>query len=147
MIAEIRAPKSTNVVLLLVAPSWTPRPMALPPSALATIGLMMASVKALIKVLKASAMTRPTATTMTSARMRKFLSPVSIPRTFLTVPRAERGLRAGPVRPSVEDDDIVPDQAKVKGHARPGCGEPNGHGPHHLRTARLLITPPGPARA
>src|SRR6185437_7191072 len=41
-------------------------------------GLMMLSVKALTRLLKASAMTRPTATTMTSPRIRKFLKPFNI---------------------------------------------------------------------
>src|ERR1700733_13192792 len=39
------------------------------------MGLMMLVVKAVIRPLKAKAMTSPTATTITSPRMRKFLKP------------------------------------------------------------------------
>ena len=79
MTAEMKAPKSTNVLALPVWPSWTPRPAELPPWKRATIGLMMLVVKAKIRPLKASATTSPTATTMTSPRMRKFLKPLNMP--------------------------------------------------------------------
>src|SRR3981189_1800501 len=75
MIAEIKEPKSTKVLGLLAAPSWTPRPSDLPPWKLDTMGLMMLVVKAVIRPLKAKATTSPTATTITSPRMRKFLKP------------------------------------------------------------------------
>ncbi len=86
MIAEMNEPMLSSVVLLPALPSWTPRPMELPPPALATIGLMMLVVKEAIRVLNASAITSPTATMMTSPRMRKFLNPVSMLRTSLAVP-------------------------------------------------------------
>ena len=47
----------------------------LPPWNRATMGLMMSVVKAVIRPLKARATTSPTATTITSPRMRKFLKP------------------------------------------------------------------------
>src|SRR5580698_3207774 len=103
MIAEMREPKSTKVLALCGLPSWTPRPSELPPWKRATMGLMMLVVNAVIRPLKASATTSPTAMTMTSPRKRKFLKPRnmlssdSLPRTAPgmadTMPR--RGL-AGP---------------------------------------------------
>src|SRR5262252_150383 len=55
-----------------------PLPAAPPPAAALTSGVMMLSVKALISVLKASATTRPTAITIRSPCIRKFLKPFSI---------------------------------------------------------------------
>src|ERR1035438_3476645 len=75
MMAEINEPKSTKVLGFPAAPSWTPRPSDLPPWNRDTIGLMMSVVKAVIRPLKAKAMTSPTATTITSPRIRKFLKP------------------------------------------------------------------------
>src|SRR5580692_5451103 len=75
MIAEIKLPKLLKVLGLLAAPSWTPRPSDLPPWNRDTMGLMMLVVKAVIRPLKAKATTSPTATTITSPRMRKFLKP------------------------------------------------------------------------
>ena len=63
-----------------------PKPMPLPPPALATIGLMMFVVNEMIRALKASAITSPTATMMTSPRMRKFLNPVNMLEPSLAVP-------------------------------------------------------------
>ena len=69
-------PRSTNVFGLWSLPSWTPRPMDLPPCSRATIGLMMSLVNAAISMLNASATTSPTAMTITSPRSRKFLKPL-----------------------------------------------------------------------
>src|SRR5689334_13260752 len=115
MIAEMKPPKFRNVALLFGAPRWTPRPTEFFPSNLATIGLMMLAVNAAIRALKASAMASPTATVMMSPRMMKFLNPVSTPRTSLTVPPRGRGRETGLVRPDVDDDDIVPGQARSRG--------------------------------
>jgi len=95
MIEEISPPKFRNVALLLALPSWTPRPMALPPSALDTIGLMMFEVKAAIRALKASAMASPTATVTMSPRMMKFLNPVNMREPSLAVPAGFRAVRCG----------------------------------------------------
>ena len=74
MIAEMKAPKSTSVLELPDRIS-TPSPF-LPPVKLWIIGLMILLVKAAIRALNARAMTRPTATTITSPRIRKFLNPL-----------------------------------------------------------------------
>jgi hypothetical protein len=52
--------------------------VALPPASAFTSGVMMLSVKALIKVLDARATTRPTATMIKSPCIRKFLKPRNI---------------------------------------------------------------------
>src|SRR6266568_689617 len=75
MIAETNDPKFRNVVLLPAWPSCTPRPIDFPPWNLAMIGLMMEVVNALMRPLNARATTSPTAVTMTSPRIRKFLKP------------------------------------------------------------------------
>jgi hypothetical protein len=74
MIAEMKAPKSTSVLGLPDRIS-TPSPF-LPGSKLWTSGLMRSVVKAVIRALNARATTRPTATTITSPRIRKFLNPL-----------------------------------------------------------------------
>src|SRR5579872_937055 len=74
MIAEMSAPKS-RMVFGFPERICTPRP-TLPPVRLCTNGLTISLVKALIRALNARAMTRPTATTITSPRIRKFLKPL-----------------------------------------------------------------------
>ena len=74
MIAEMNAPISTNVFGLPLR-IWKPRP-TWPPVKLWMIGLMMLVVNAVIRALNARAMTSPTATTITSPRIRKFLKPL-----------------------------------------------------------------------
>src|SRR5579875_661612 len=74
MIADTNAPKLSSCPL-----TWTPRPTFLPPPAALTSGVMTLSVNALISVLNASAITRPTATTMMSPCIRKFLNPFMLP--------------------------------------------------------------------
>src|SRR5579875_3596217 len=75
MIAAMNAPRSMRWPL-----SVHPRPLpaAPPPAAALTSGVMMLSVNALISVLNASATTRPTAMTIRSPCIRKFLKPLSI---------------------------------------------------------------------
>src|SRR5579862_2092867 len=86
MIAEMNDPIFKKVLALPAWPSCQPRPMAVFPSALATIGLMTSVVNELISVLNARATTSPTATTITSPRKRKFLNPrMSCPPTVLAV--------------------------------------------------------------
>ena len=74
MIAEMNAPKFMNVFGLPLR-IWKPRP-TLPPVKLWTIGLMMLFVNEVISALNARAMTSPTATTITSPRITKFLKPL-----------------------------------------------------------------------
>lgn len=69
---------SRKVALLPALPSCQPNPSVLPPCAAATSGLMIESVTALTSVENAKATTNPTATTITSPRMRKFLNPLTM---------------------------------------------------------------------
>ena len=85
MIDEITPPKLTNVALPPL-PICTPRPTEWPPWARATSGLMILDVNEAIRALKASATASPTATTMMSPRMRKFLNPVNMLEPSLAVP-------------------------------------------------------------
>src|SRR5215470_14392797 len=87
--------------LLMVQPSPAP---AFPPPAIAlTSGLMMLSVKALTRVLNASATTRPTAMTTRSPCIRKFLKPFSTsPPRWVRV----RGQRRPQQLPSI--GEIIP---------------------------------------
>src|SRR4249919_729700 len=74
MTAEMNAPISTSVFGLPLR-IWKPRP-TLPPVKLWMIGLMMSAVNAVIRALNARATTSPTATTIMSPRIRKFLKPL-----------------------------------------------------------------------
>src|SRR6516164_7326759 len=79
MIAEINAPRFRYVASPPPLTNCQPRPGPLtPPWADAMSGLMMLSVNALTRLLNAKATTSPTATTITSPRIRKFLKPVSM---------------------------------------------------------------------
>src|SRR5579862_1965805 len=74
MIAEMKLPNFTSVWGLPDRIS-TPSPFLLPVKLLMS-GVMRSLVKAVIKVLNARATTRPTATTITSPRIKKFLNPL-----------------------------------------------------------------------
>src|SRR6266702_6021256 len=77
MTEEMSEPKSTSVLGLL-ARICTPSP-TLPPWKLCTSGLTMSFVNAVTRPLNARATTSPTATTITSPRIRKFLKPLIHP--------------------------------------------------------------------
>src|SRR5262249_33745775 len=95
MIAEIKAPRFRYVASPPPVTNCQPRPGPLtPPWADAMSGLMMLSVNALTRLLNANATPRPTATTMTSPRIRKFLKPFSMsispyPRIECHAPQAD----------------------------------------------------------
>src|ERR1035437_5620008 len=79
MMAEMNAPT------LMVWPLRTqPSPLEEDfPATELTRGVMMLSVKALIRVLKANATTKPTAMTIKSPCMRKFLKPLNMANSLL----------------------------------------------------------------
>src|SRR5579863_5604362 len=81
-----------KVLVLFAAPSCTPSAIGWLPWARFTNGSMMPVVNALMSPLKASATTRPTATTTMSPRKRKLLNPLIAPPRGAP-PRARR-LRA-----------------------------------------------------
>src|SRR5262249_36905089 len=79
MIAEMNGARVRYVASPPPSTNCQPRPGPLtPPWADAMRGLMMLSVNALTRLLNAKATTSPTATTITSPRIRKFLKPVSM---------------------------------------------------------------------
>src|SRR5579883_391452 len=103
MTAVTNAPMLRNVAGFPSRPSCHPSPTDEPPEARVMGGLITLVVNADTRLLKARATTRPTATTTTSPRMRKFLNPlstcVSLPcclraRSRQQDPMAERLLRA-----------------------------------------------------
>src|SRR5262249_30354425 len=71
---------------------------------------MILAVNEAISALNASATASPTATVTMSPRMRKFLNPVNMLRTFPSRPRRLRAveMRGGASRPAVDADHIVP---------------------------------------
>src|ERR1035437_10527967 len=75
----------TNAPTLIVWPLRTqPSPLEEDfPATELTRGVMMLSVKALIRVLKANATTKPTAMTIKSPCMRKFLKPLNMANSLL----------------------------------------------------------------
>src|SRR6185312_2381432 len=98
MIAEMNEPKSTSVFGLPLR-IWKPRPW-LPGTKLWMIGLMMLVVNEVIRALNARAMTSPTATTITSPRIRKFLKPLILPSPIRDSRPTGRDARPSPVFPA-----------------------------------------------
>src|SRR5436189_4827371 len=94
MIAEMNAPISTTVFGLPLR-IWKPRP-TLPPVKAWMIGLMMSLVNEVIRALNARATTSPTATTIMSPLMRKFLKPLIFLLRFAVIRPAGRGARPPP---------------------------------------------------
>src|SRR5437870_4599023 len=94
MTAEINAPISTTVFGLPLR-IWKPRP-TLPPVKAWMIGLMMSLVNAAIRALNARATTSPTATTIMSPRIRKFLKPLIFLLRFADIRPAGRDARPPP---------------------------------------------------
>src|SRR5438128_1154994 len=79
MIAEIKPPRFRYVPSPPPLTNCQPKPGPFtPPCAAAIRGLMILSVNALTRLLNAKATTSPTATTITSPRIRKFLKPLNI---------------------------------------------------------------------
>jgi hypothetical protein len=71
----MNAPKSIRCLLIVQPSPYEPAP---PPPAALTSGVMMLSVKVLISVLNARATTKPTAITINSPCIKKFLKPLRI---------------------------------------------------------------------
>src|SRR5580698_3103071 len=80
----------------MVQPS--PFPAAPPPPAALTSGVMMLLVNARISVLKARAMTRPTAMTINSPCIRKLRKPLSMPHSPAVVPPCDGTILGAPLR-------------------------------------------------
>src|SRR5215469_5067910 len=158
MTAEMKEPMFTNVALVPALPSCQPRPSVWLGSARAMIGLMTLVVKALTRVLNASATIRPTATTMTSPLSRKFLkprmlSPVVIPASaaYCITSVTQDAIRSayGMIRAGADGGEVrhgrtrgaVHDQGNAPGPA--GSHSRGGAGPHsgcrHPRAERRQL--------
>src|SRR5579862_7868601 len=128
MRAEMNAPKFTTWPLTV-----NPRPLVPPPPAAFTSGVMMLSVNALIRVLNASATTRPTAMTIRLPCIRKLLNPFSMVFSFRRSCRPRRAARAASQRVVVGGILVVGSRVSQDRDHYDGSAGPL---PHHAARAR-----------